>query len=136
MAPDLREVEDHAEIRQEALQTFTKSLDAKLQNLQEGEALALTFRIEIIDESGEIRGGSGSQRNMPQYREWRTAVYERDGYTCQECGAKGKIVAHHIKHWAHHPDLRFEVSNGLTLCQECHLKKHPHMRFLKHGASK
>jgi 5-methylcytosine-specific restriction endonuclease McrA len=91
------------------------------------------FRIEIVGENGEIRGGSGHQRNMPQYGEWRKAVYTRDDYTCQECGAKGNIVAHHVKPWAHYPELRFEVSNGITLCDDCHATKHPHMRFGKRG---
>jgi hypothetical protein len=57
-----------------------------------------------------------------EYREWRTAVFERDNYTCK-CGfkgSKGYITAHHIKSFAHYPELRYEVSNGITLCEKCH----------------
>ncbi len=46
--------------------------------------------------------------------------------TCQDCGDSrgGNLVAHHIKAFASYPDLRFEVSNGLTLCKSCHAKRH------------
>lgn len=63
--------------------------------------------------------------NDPQYKEWRLAVYRRDSFTCQMpgCSRKGfaaKIQAHHIKRWADAPELRFQVSNGVTLCKRCH----------------
>lgn len=62
-------------------------------------------------------------RHSAAYREWRTAVFERDDYTCQECGDRGgELNADHIKTFAHHPDLRFELSNGRTLCVPCHRK--------------
>lgn len=65
--------------------------------------------------------------NDPRYKAWRLAVYKRDKFTCRmlHCKKKGfkhKIQAHHIKKWSEHPDLRFEVSNGITLCQSCHKK--------------
>lgn len=57
----------------------------------------------------------------PKYKEWRKSVFERDNYTCQKCFLKGiYIEAHHIKSWAKYPELRYEISNGLTLCRECH----------------
>lgn len=67
----------------------------------------------------------GRDRSSKDYKLWRLSVYERDNYTCQECGERGgKLNAHHIKSWRKHPDLRFSVSNGLTLCENCHKKKH------------
>lgn len=55
-----------------------------------------------------------------EYKEWRKAVFERDGYACRICGHNGFITAHHIKSFAHYPELRFELNNGMTLCEECH----------------
>lgn len=65
----------------------------------------------------------------PQYILWRSAVLERDNYTCQDCGRQCKkyekgLAAHHIKSYAKHPELRYDVNNGLTLCRECHMRLH------------
>lgn len=117
-------------IYNEAIQMVSDELISKLNNLQLGETIQITFRIDIIGSNGKVRGGSGSQRNMSEYIEWRKAVFERDSYTCQECGAKGRLNAHHVKQWSYHPDLRFDVSNGITLCEECHSKKHPHLKII------
>ena len=56
-----------------------------------------------------------------EYKLWRNAVFERDGWTCIGCGQKGGILqADHIKPWKLYPELRYKVSNGRTLCKECH----------------
>lgn len=56
-------------------------------------------------------------------REWRVKVFERDDYICQECKIKGgKLQAHHIKSYREYPELRHDISNGQTLCIECHKK--------------
>lgn len=60
-------------------------------------------------------------RHSAAYKRWRTAVFERDNYTCQECGTRGgELNADHIKPFAFFPDLRFDVDNGRTLCVPCH----------------
>lgn len=68
-------------------------------------------------------------RNSVEFSIWRNAVYERDDYTCQQCKQRGgKLNAHHIKSWSQYPELRFEVSNGLTLCVPCHKKTDTYLR--------
>lgn len=59
----------------------------------------------------------------PKYKQWRLAVFKRDGFKCQmpKCsGVCKKLNAHHIKKWAQYPELRFVVGNGITLCEICH----------------
>jgi len=56
-----------------------------------------------------------------KYKEWRDTVFKRDDYTCRDCGKKGEYLeAHHIKSWSKYPQLRYDITNGLTLCKKCH----------------
>lgn len=60
-------------------------------------------------------------RKSAEYVWWRKAVFERDNHTCQMCGKRGgNMHADHIKPFALNPGLRFELSNGRTLCVPCH----------------
>ena len=64
-------------------------------------------------------------RHSVEYNTWRKAVYARDRWTCQDCHQRQKrIVAHHILSFEEYPELRFEVSNGVTLCRACHNCRH------------
>lgn len=56
---------------------------------------------------------------------FRDGVYERDEYTCQTCGkVGGKLNAHHLDGWNWATNKRFDISNGITLCEKCHNKFH------------
>jgi hypothetical protein len=76
------------------------------------------------------KGGKPWMRfKNPEYQKWRKRVLERDGYICQDCGRQCKkrekgLAAHHLKSYTKYPKLRFEVSNGLTLCRRCHMTRH------------
>lgn len=57
--------------------------------------------------------------------EWKRLVLARDNFTCQSCGKRSKSNhAHHIKEKRFYPDLRTDISNGLTLCASCHHSHH------------
>ena len=64
-------------------------------------------------------------RKSKEYNEWRKAVYRRDYWTCRMCKVKQKHpVAHHPKNFNDFPDLRYKISNGITLCRSCHKRVH------------
>lgn len=64
-------------------------------------------------------------RKSKEYKDWRKSVFERDGFTCQICGARGvRLNAHHKKEYAYFPEMRYEISNGITLCVPCHIGIH------------
>ncbi len=71
-------------------------------------------------------------RRTAKYAQWRTAVFARDDYTCRACRKRGgKLHAHHIKSFESYPELRFEVSNGDTLCIPCHKQTDSYAKNLK-----
>ncbi len=75
-------------------------------------------------------------RKSAKYKEWRLAVYQRDGFRCVGCGDERghNLQAHHKMSFAGYPDSRFDVSNGVTLCKKCHGKMHPDLGFVGIGA--
>jgi hypothetical protein len=65
-------------------------------------------------------------------RKWAYNIFKRDNYTCQICGNRGKLNAHHIKSWKNFPDLRFDINNGISVCEICHYKVHKNVLFNNH----
>jgi hypothetical protein len=54
---------------------------------------------------------------------WATLVKLRDG-NCTICQSSDDLHAHHIKSYKSHPELRYDVNNGTTLCAICHRQHH------------
>lgn len=81
------------------------------------------YRITHWYENNGI-GETAKKRNNYAYRSWRGRVLKRDGFRCQQCGSTEDLNVHHIMPFAQYPELRFEVSNGITLCESCHKEHH------------
>lgn len=66
------------------------------------------------------------ERFGSRYKRWRYDVFVRDNFACRYCGDSrgGNLRAHHLKSFAEFSNLRFEVSNGITLCDPCHKDLH------------
>jgi hypothetical protein len=82
-------------------------------------------------------------RNSSAYAAWRSLVFDRDRYRCIDCGATGYLESHHIipvskivkglgsviKYNALRKcSLLLDVNNGITLCRNCHIKRHDHLK--------
>lgn len=64
-------------------------------------------------------------RHSSEYNAWRKAVFDRDDYTCQRCKIRGgRLNAHHMKEYSKYPQLRYDIRNGITLCEKCHKEVH------------
>ena len=73
---------------------------------------------------------------MPEYREWRLAVLQRDRHKCTNCESRTQLEVDHIKPFLYIkikyrietredarncPDM-WDISNGRVLCNSCHKK--------------
>ena len=72
---------------------------------------------------------------ITKYFEFKLKVLQRDDNTCQDCGfaETGSMVVHHIMMQKYHPDLKYDVNNGVTLCNRCHTVRHGRNHFMKKG---
>ena len=84
---------------------------------------------------GGITPLTQSIRTRLKYRQWRSDIFTRDNFTCQNCRQiGGKLNAHHIKSLssilqkyeiitleeALDCEELWNINNGITLCEECH----------------
>lgn len=86
-----------------------------------------------------------SLRRMTEYIKWQRAVKKRDGY-CMICTSRKELETHHIiplvviidtfnitnRDEARECDKLWDLSNGITMCQECHCKIH-NRKYTKKG---
>lgn len=89
-------------------------------------------------------------RNLEQYKTWRKSVFQRDNYTCLNCGRGGSLNADHIKPFSliiHENSIDkiekalkchelWDLNNGRTLCVKCHKEtetyaKNTRFKYLK-----
>lgn len=68
---------------------------------------------------------TAKDRRSYAYADWRKKVWERDNYKCRIANGDclGRLEAHHILGYTDHPELRYEINNGITLCHFHHPKK-------------
>lgn len=112
-----------------------KSIQCEYQHLfnslSKRDDIRLKFRKAKLGKFGQLannwQGGKKELnqllRNRDEYKKWRSSVFIRDNYTCQICNIKNVYLeADHIKEWCNYPELRYELTNGRTLCKPCHKK--------------
>lgn len=60
-----------------------------------------------------------------RYKDWIKQVRIRDEGRCRigNIDCCGRLETHHILSWRDHPELRYDVNNGITLCHYHHPRK-------------
>ena len=77
-------------------------------------------------------------KNSFKYKKWREAIFQRDNWTCQQCGKRGGIILHphHRRSFASileenniktledalNCEVLWNINDGITLCRNCHKK--------------
>lgn len=90
-------------------------------------------------------------QGLYQYKKWRSDVFKRDNYTCQDCGKRGGILnADHITPYsviiknnkvtniddAKKCQQLWDVDNGRTLCVSCHRQTDTYGNRIKTNADR
>lgn len=63
-------------------------------------------------------------RSYEEYSTFIRSVLKRDGYHCKYCGSSQNIEVHHLDGYNWCIDRRTDVTNGITLCHNCHFNFH------------
>ena len=152
--------EEHKKALSKALMGHSVSKETRLKiskahigegNPQYGKSPSLETRMKLSkvhkgEKSYLWKGGitllTKQIRGCFEYRQWRSDIFTRDDFTCQECGKRGCYFhAHHIKSFtsilqyyeittieeALECSELWNINNGITLCKKCHRKIHKEM---------
>lgn len=78
------------------------------------------YKPDLTDEERE------RYRYDSRLREWSRVVKERDRFTCVFCedDTGGNLMSHHLDGYSEFPEKRYDVDNGVTLCDICHKDFH------------
>jgi len=64
-------------------------------------------------------------RARPEMTNWRNLVFNLGNFTCRHCNKiGGKLHVHHKAPYSLFPELRWELNNGMVLCENCHKEVH------------
>ena len=124
---------------------LTKEVDERVRNISKslkGNHNSRGTEFGKDSEHWNWQGGitplAGRIRNCFKCRQWKSDVFTRDDFTCQDCGdnISGNLETHHIKSFssilqkyeittleqALECEELWDINNGITLCEECHKK--------------
>lgn len=72
----------------------------------------------------KIKDPAERAANFERDPTWSKNVKERANYTCERCGSKEKLEAHHEIAVKVDSTKANDLDNGICLCHECHVKAH------------
>jgi len=74
---------------------------------------------------GGVTPENESIRHSNEMKAWKKDCLGRDEYTCQKTGKSTRTMQiHHIHNFCEHPDIRFDVDNGIVFTKEAHMEFH------------
>lgn len=104
-----------------------------------GRKTSLETRIkQSVSQLGEKnhmwKGGITPKTQKRNFRYWdfKSQVISRDNSTCTICYEFCMYpIVHHVEHSAENANLRYDVTNGKTLCYDCHMIIHNKVSYYR-----
>lgn len=59
-------------------------------------------------------------RRTKEYKKWSKGIKKRYNYTCYYCNSKNNLHSHHLDGFGWCESKRFNIDNGICLCNKCH----------------
>ena len=94
--------------------------------------------VNFYDKKGRVSSINRLLRHNSKWKIWRESLFLRDNFTCQNKNCKfceNKIGVllhpHHKKPVSLFPKLVFNIENGITYCEDFHLKSGLHKNMKK-----
>jgi len=94
-------------------------------SLTKEQKIAISER-QLGEKNHQWKGGITEDKRTLIHRRWLRRILKRDNNMCRLCNNSG-FVAHHLYSYNHYKNLRFELSNGITLCENCHQRFHKYL---------
>lgn len=103
---------------------------AKLQWQQDGYREAHSgdnhwnYNDNITDEEREFRKDKRQVGDL-KYKQWSKQIKEQANFICDICGQHGyDLNSHHLNSWNAYKEQRYDLANGVCLCDKCHKEFH------------
>ena len=87
--------------------------------------LSLFGRKRLSDEQREFRKNKRYQKDKKGIA-WAKLIKEKSKFTCEIChkSKPNEMISHHLNAWNAHPEQRYDLDNGVCLCETCHKAFH------------
>lgn len=107
-------------LRQKKIDQFSQYSEEELKEMRMKESC--TKRGIPIEEFNGFSAPEGTRiRQSAEGKAWTYDILAKANFTCVKCNERGgKLHAHHLNGFNLFPELRFDLDNGVCLCESCH----------------
>ena len=73
------------------------------------------------------------RKDIYKLKKWSHRIKKLDNYKCKLCNTSKHLIVHHLYPKSIFPKKKFNLNNGITLCDHCHSDTHGWNRKTKAG---
>lgn len=99
-----------------------KMMDESKKRMSEAHQKRISLGLWKNQHGGIKRYNGTLKKSSKNHEKWSKQVKDRDKWVCRiaDVNCDGRLEAHHILPWSKYPELRYQINNGITVCQHHH----------------